>query len=193
MSCLQIHMNENWSRRSLSLRQQSGVWNLLRASRRLFNFTPPRRRSAELTEIEMCREESFFIKQKLCHQTVVPLAHLLSTWREVEFSLFGAKLYLLCVSCAAFSEEYTVSSGADCKWSPQATTRPSLLRSALTKAWLLQGGWQPLLLTCVFKPSPPNHLSSAKAVKPSSTCTITWYELWIWYRLCCPVFWWDEV
>lgn len=69
---------------------------------------------------------------------------------------------------------------------PQATTRPSLLRSVLTKACLLVGcGGQPLLC---FGASPPNHLSSVKALKLSSTCAPTCSELWIWHMssLLCP-------
>lgn len=154
------------------------------------------RRSAELTEIEMCREESFFHQAKTlppnCYPTRSFIKHLKGGWVQ----LVGGEIVFivsLCVSFAAFSEEYTVSSGADCKWSPQASTRPSLLRSALTKAWLLQGGgslccWlvfsnHPLPTTCLL-PKLWSHARLAQLPDPNFL---------IWYRLLCPLFWWNEV
>lgn len=141
-------------RQSFSPRHRSRVWNLLRASRRLFNFTPLRRWSAELTGIEMCREESFFlfsfpffIKSKLLDQTVWDsfIKHL----KRGRVHRVGCGMLVNASLCAPLyravdSKEYTASQRADCKWlppppPPKATTRPSLFRSVLTKARLLVG------------------------------------------------------
>lgn len=160
------------SRSPFSLRHQSRVWNLLRASRRLFNFTPLRRRSAELTGIEMCREEKFFHQEQTlrpnCYQTHSFIKHLEGGWVQLVAGevLFIVSLCVLLCS-AVFSEEYTVSDGADYELSPQATTRPSLLRSVLTKARLLLGGGAAFVVDLCFwtVPSQPPVFSQSSEVE----------------------------